>query len=208
MKINQHTEITGEKVILVPYNSYHVPKYHEWMKSEELQKLTASEPLSLEEEYKMQKSWREDSDKCTFIVLQRSKLDVQSGGEIMSREQRETGAMVGDVNLFFTDEDRHSAETEIMIAEQSARGKGCGKEALCSIMRYGVEVLSVTKFIAKIGLDNLPSIRLFFQLGFRETSRSEVFKESTMELLVTDAAMDVIKGCTPAFQMRTTDVIK
>ena len=32
------------------------------MKSEELQQLTASEPLSLEEEFSMQKSWREDEN--------------------------------------------------------------------------------------------------------------------------------------------------
>lgn len=37
-------------------------RYHEWMKSEELQKLTASEPLSLEEEYQMQLSWRQDNN--------------------------------------------------------------------------------------------------------------------------------------------------
>ena len=32
------------------------------MKSEELQRLTASEPLTLEQEYAMQRSWREDVD--------------------------------------------------------------------------------------------------------------------------------------------------
>ena len=32
------------------------------MKSTELQELTASEPLTLEEEYEMQKKWRIDSD--------------------------------------------------------------------------------------------------------------------------------------------------
>lgn len=41
------------------------------MQSEELLAQTASEPLSLEEEYDMQRKWREDDDKCTFILLAR-----------------------------------------------------------------------------------------------------------------------------------------
>ena len=32
------------------------------MKSEELRRLTASEPLTLEQEYAMQRGWREDAD--------------------------------------------------------------------------------------------------------------------------------------------------
>lgn len=68
MKINQNTKIIGEKVILVPYEAKHVEKYHNWMESEELQKLTASERLTLEQEYKMQKSWREDEDSKKMLL--------------------------------------------------------------------------------------------------------------------------------------------
>lgn len=40
------------------------------MKSEDLQKLTASEPLTLEEEYDMQKSWCEDDDsECKLYIV-------------------------------------------------------------------------------------------------------------------------------------------
>ncbi|XP_032946555.1 alpha/beta-tubulin-N-acetyltransferase 9 isoform X5 [Rhinolophus ferrumequinum] len=62
MRLNQNILLLGKKVVLVPYTSLHVPRYHEWMKSEELQRLTASEPLTLEQEYAMQRSWREDAD--------------------------------------------------------------------------------------------------------------------------------------------------
>eukprot|EP01035_Chromulina_nebulosa_P020022 gene20022-25998_t len=63
MKDNWLISILGNRIQLVPYTSRHVLKYHEWMKSEEILKLTASEPLSLEEEYEMQLSWHEDPNK-------------------------------------------------------------------------------------------------------------------------------------------------
>lgn len=96
MKLNQNTMLVGKKVVLVPYTSEHVPRYHEWMKSEELRHLTASEQLTLQQEYEMQCSWCEDEDKCTFIVLDAEKWQAQP-------RPPEESCMVGDVNLFLTD---------------------------------------------------------------------------------------------------------
>jgi hypothetical protein len=73
MRDNFETILVGQKVVLVPYRKEHVFKYHEWMQSCELLEATASEPLTIEEEYGMQKSWRDDQEKCTFIVLQKDK---------------------------------------------------------------------------------------------------------------------------------------
>ena len=37
-------------------------RYHCWMQNEELRDLTASELLTLQEEFDMQSSWRQDED--------------------------------------------------------------------------------------------------------------------------------------------------
>ncbi|XP_076008029.1 alpha/beta-tubulin-N-acetyltransferase 9 [Genypterus blacodes] len=180
MRINENTLLEGEKVVLVPYNASHVPRYHEWMKSPELQQLTASEPLSLEQEYHMQRSWREDGDKCTFIILDKQQW-ADSGVE-------EEQCMVGDVNIFLTDPtDPSLAELEIMIAESSSRGRGIGKEVARMMMCYGVTKLGIQKFQAKIGLDNQVSISMFKKLHFQELSVCNVFKEVTLEMEVDES---------------------
>lgn len=102
-------------------------------------------------------------------------------GETYS-SKKETSCMVGDVNLFLNDNtSRTTAEIEIMIAETKSRKKGLATESLQLIMAYAVTQLGIDKFVAKIGCENTPSIRLFTQkLGFYETDRSQVFDEITL----------------------------
>ncbi|XP_005191530.1 alpha/beta-tubulin-N-acetyltransferase 9 isoform X2 [Musca domestica] len=179
MKINEHIKIIGKLVILVPYEAKHVPKYHTWMQSAELQELTASEPLTLEEEYEMQRSWRVDEDKCTFLILCRRTYE-ECHDEIT--------ALVGDTNLFLSQDpetNERIAEAEIMIAEPQARGKGYGWEAMLLMMKYAQGTLAVDKFEAKIGMDNEKSQRMFKKMQFVEAKRIEVFREITYERKVT-----------------------
>lgn len=177
MKINEDTLLQGHRAVLVPYTPEHVPRYHSWMQSEELQLLTASEPLTLQQEYDMQQSWRDDQDKCTFIVL-----DIEQWSAPGVEEEQ---CMMGDVNLFLTDpSDPSVAELEVMIAEPRFRGKGVGTEVATIMMSYGITKLGIRKFQVKIGLDNQISINMFQKLKFTEVSRCAVFKEVTMELPV------------------------
>ncbi|XP_063240447.1 N-acetyltransferase 9-like protein isoform X2 [Bacillus rossius redtenbacheri] len=142
--------------------------------SPKLQKLTASEPLSLEEEFGMQESWATDQDKCTFIILDK---------DVLEDTNNDIEAMIGDTNLFLLNKDSKEkvAEAEIMIAEPAARGKHCGWEAMLLMLRYGAETLRIQKFVAKIGSDNTRSISMFTKMRFNQVSYSNVFKEVTLE---------------------------
>lgn len=42
-------------------------RYHKWMSDPELLKLTASEPLTLDQEYEMQETWRNDEDSMSEL---------------------------------------------------------------------------------------------------------------------------------------------
>ncbi|EEF30379.1 expressed protein, putative [Ricinus communis] len=173
--------LEGEKVILVPYMEAHVPTYHQWMQDPDLLHATGSEPLSLEEEYKMQLSWTQDPLKRTFIVLDKKLLE----GEFVHGDSH-VEAMVGDVNIYMNDlDDPQMAEIEIMIAEPKSHGKGLGKESVLMMMAHAVQDLGIHLFRAKIGESNGASLNMFRNLGFEEASYSKIFKEVTLELPVT-----------------------
>ncbi|CAN8075616.1 unnamed protein product [Agarophyton chilense] len=168
MRINSDVvlSLTRSSAVLVPYKEIHVKRYHKWMQSPTLLELTASEPLTLEEEFENMKSWREDETKMTFIILDRSI------GE---------NYMVGDVNLYLQEDaedgQRH-AEIEVMIAEPAARRKGLAKTALQMMMAFSVQNLKVDVFIAKVLDHNEPSIALFTKkLNFQEERKVPAFGE-------------------------------
>ncbi|KAF4120699.1 methionyl-tRNA synthetase [Geosmithia morbida] len=153
-EVREEFAISTPKVLLVPYESHHVQKYHGWMRDPLLQEATASEPMTLEEEYSNQVSWRKAHDKLTFIVCKpintTSTLLGGDGGDVdfvrmktLDSDER----MVGDVNFFLypyeDDEndvqqgkDNLTGEIDIMIAEGGDRRKGMGRAAVCALMVY------------------------------------------------------------------------
>ncbi|OTF70076.1 N-acetyltransferase 9-like protein [Euroglyphus maynei] len=184
----QKHQIWSDRLMLVPYRSHHVPRYNEWMQDPHLQYLTGSEPLTLEDEYKMLESWNNDPEKCTFIILDRKHYESEMmESALKDQNECEVQSMIGDVNLFIchdhdvdNNDNEPVAEIEIMIAEQRARRKGYGREATMLMLKFGHEILGIRKFRAKIKTSNIHSQRMFSEIfGFVEYSRSTVFDEIT-----------------------------
>ena len=187
MKINISTKITGEKIVLVPYRKHHVEKYHEWMSRSEIQTLTASEPLTLDEEHQMQNNWQIDDDKLTFIIL---KKDLYDSLESCDQIEREIQSMIGDVNLFLQSNDeyengsKNEGELEVMIVDNQNRGRGYGSEAIQLLMVYCINFMTnpkIKRFFVKIGEENEPSIRMFKKLDFLQYEHIYVFKQIGLE---------------------------
>jgi RimJ/RimL family protein N-acetyltransferase len=158
----------------------------------------------------MQQTWKDDDDKCTFILLSKdtcnSHLDINELKNLPSTFIKATlHSMIGDVNLFLSedsdDEDdvtktvkRKQAEVDIMIAESDQRGKGIGKEAVCLMMLYGSIYLNISRFFVKIKEENHASRHLFEKsLNFRECNYAACFKEFELEL-VFDNPKEAIDG--------------
>lgn len=56
MRLNQSTTLVNDRILLRPYRKWHVQRYSEWLDSEALREATASERLTLDEEYEMQRA--------------------------------------------------------------------------------------------------------------------------------------------------------
>ncbi|KAJ4038424.1 hypothetical protein NW761_009240 [Fusarium oxysporum] len=201
MKINQNTAISTSKALLVPYEAHHVKQYHAWMQDPDIQEATASEPMTLDEEYENQQSWRTSSDKLTFIVCAPLTEDVSL---VKAGTADADPLMRGDINFFLypfepDDEDTETntegwvtGEVDVMIASPSHRGQGLGQAAVCALLvyiqkhldgilaEYGAKELK--GLMVKIKEGNKGSRALFEKLGFVQKGEVNYFGEILMTI--------------------------
>jgi len=159
-----------------------------------IQLATASEPLTLDEEFSMQQSWREDSDKLTFIIC-KPLPDRSVATTIKANTFDSSSEMIGDVNMFISmDKEKLEdgqveiiGELELMVAESKQQHNGYGRSALLTFLYYVLanEKTILAEFLeshtevdylpsrfscfsAKIGKDNTRSLSLFESLAFKK----------------------------------------
>lgn len=82
-------------------------------------------------------------------------------------EHRESGSVVGIVDLFDYDPSSHRAELGLVI-DAASRGHGYGHEAMLVLMKYAREVLDLHQLYAYIFVDNTSACALYRKLGFVE----------------------------------------
>jgi len=190
MRLNWETALVGAVVTLRPYRACHVRRYHGWMSDAALREATASDELTLGEELANQRSWLDDEAKLTFIVC----ATAAAGGGAGLRAALPadaTSGMCGDANLFFLKPEHTAeyaaaagaaagaavAEVMVMVADAGLRRRGLAGEAVCALLRYGMERRGVAAAVAKISAGNAPSLALFAKLGFVVAKRVPAFDE-------------------------------
>ncbi|KAI1084113.1 GNAT domain-containing protein [Whalleya microplaca] len=152
MRLNENIAISTPDILLVPYDAHHVLTYHEWMQDPAIREATASDQLTLAEEFENQASWRTAADKLTFIVCRPRAEEKRGTAAVVAGVDDAPGRMLGDVNLFLTpwepdDEDgaggngdgdvRYcNGEVDIMIAGPADRGRGLGKAAVVAFLLF------------------------------------------------------------------------
>jgi len=191
--------LSTNKLLLLPYSAHHVPTYHTWIQDPALQAATASEPLPLDQEYAMQRSWRTDHDKLTFIICRPLPEDHDPSKTLQAGQHDSAEKMVGDINLFLFEQDSEAeeghpgpaklvGEIELMIALPLFQRQGYGRAALVTFINYVLsnwpaiakEYLAGSKSVdaglpqldhlrARINQTNLRSIALFENVGFKKT---------------------------------------
>ncbi len=150
--------------------------FHQWLQDEEMQRLVATAPISLEADYQFQEECMHATDKMIKMI------------QLVGHDE-----VIGDVDIFFAADG--DAEVNIMIAVPEMRRQGLASEALLLAMQYGTATLhvptrggrppphqgshltrrackavqryNVKSFSAKISKDNGSSLQFFAKFGFR-----------------------------------------
>ena len=123
-------------------------------------------------------------DDCHDVVAAIQAIEARGEGYRWAVRRRTDGAILGAVG--FHDWDRRGAWAAFSYElVPSARGQGLAAEAARAALSFGFETMRLTRVIAEIHAENVPSLRLAQALGFVSSGRYQRFwKEHTLPFRV------------------------
>ena len=142
----------GEKVMLKPIEEADTPLIIKWRNTESVRRNFIFQETFTEE---MHKHWLntkvEKGEVVQFIIFDNS-----------------TNEAIGSVYLRDIDDKNKNAEYGIFIGQETARGKGYGKESAELICEYGFKKLRLHKIRLRVFADNLQAIHSYLKAGFKQ----------------------------------------
>jgi len=155
--------LKGKSVFLRLIEKNDAVLIYSWENDEEIKKVTRIETtLSMQ----------------MIDALIEEQMNVWDSGQIRFLIcKTDSGIPLGTVDLYEVDFNLSTAVIGILIAEESNRNKGYGKEALYLIHKYATETLEIRNITAKIQIENQKSIAFFISTGYEEKTDIRIDKE-------------------------------
>ncbi len=110
----------------------------------------------------------------TIEDAQRFLQDILKKGHLFWAIEYRGGGFhhIGNI-IAYLEPQKRSADISIMIGDESARGKGLGKEAFHAVVNFIFEKLAYKKVTAGTMLENKAMVRLMCSLGMKEAARDD-----------------------------------
>lgn len=145
--------LVGEKVVLRAMRREDIEKTRAWRDDMELRGLAMFHPFPVTDE--LEQDWIDG------VLKDKSNRTVT-----FAMEEKSTKNFVGYVQLKNIDWISRNCSFGIVIGEESARGKGFGKEALGLVLDYAFNMLNLEKITLYVVKANQRAIKLYQDTGF------------------------------------------
>ena len=167
--------IHTERLILRPIAPSDAAAMHVYKSDPEAVRYVPYEPLE-----------RADIEQRIATIWSTTQFTQEGDAVSLAVEERATGALVGDVVLFWRSETNRSGEVGY-IFDPRAAGRGYATETVEALLALGFDGLGLHRIAARIDERNTASAKVVERLGFRREARlveSEWFKGEWSTLLV------------------------
>ena len=144
-----------DRLLLRPYRDEDLGALHEIERLEGTARYLYNVPLDLD---------------ATRALLERRKaltaIDEQHDGLFLAAALKESGALIGHVNLEVKSREHHQGEIGYVL-HPDHQGQGYASEAAAAMLRIGFEELDMHRIVGRLDARNAPSARVLERLGMR-----------------------------------------